>query len=98
VSDEPRGPENDGGARRRATLAEQFGETVRDLRHQRGFSQRSLAALARLHRTEIHMLEHGRREPRLLTIVTVADALGVDPSFLVVGLRPPRARLLRPVP
>jgi transcriptional regulator with XRE-family HTH domain len=80
------------------TLAEQFGETVRDLRHQRGLSQRGLAAVARMHRTEIHMLEHGKREPRLTTIVSVADALSVDPSFLVVGLRPSRARLLRPVP
>lgn len=70
------------------TLAEQFGDGLRDLRNQRGLSQRALAGIARMHRTEIHMLEHGRREPRLRTIVVLADALHVDPSFLVVGLRP----------
>jgi transcriptional regulator with XRE-family HTH domain len=80
------------------TLSDQFGEIIRDLRQHRGLSQRTLATIARVHRTEIHMLEHGKREPRLLTIVVLADALNVDPSFLVVGMRPPRARLLRPVP
>jgi transcriptional regulator with XRE-family HTH domain len=70
------------------TLAEQFGESLRDLRTHRGLTQRTLAGMARMHRTEIYMLEHGKREPRLRTIVVVADALSVDPSFLVVGLRP----------
>jgi transcriptional regulator with XRE-family HTH domain len=70
------------------TLADQFGKSLRDLRNQRGLSQRALAMVAKMHRTEIHMLEHGRREPRLRTIVVLAEALSVDPSFLVVGLRP----------
>jgi transcriptional regulator with XRE-family HTH domain len=70
------------------TVAEQFGGAVCDLRHQRGFSQRSLGEIAGLHRTGIYLLENGKREPRLQTIVVVADALSIDPSFLVVGLRP----------
>jgi transcriptional regulator with XRE-family HTH domain len=70
------------------TIAEQFGDSLRDLRNHRGLSQRMLAGIARLHRSEIYLLEHGKREPRLRTIVVLADALSVDPSFLVVGLRP----------
>jgi transcriptional regulator with XRE-family HTH domain len=70
------------------TLAEQFGDNVRSLRRSYGWTQLVVGELAGLHRTEIQKLERGKREPRLSTIVSVAAALRVDPSFLVVGLRP----------
>jgi transcriptional regulator with XRE-family HTH domain len=68
------------------TLAEQFGDNLRSLRKWRGYSQETLAMIARRHRTEIGLLERGRRLPRLDTVVVLADALSVDPSLLVVGL------------
>ena len=70
------------------TLAEQFGDNVRTLRRSYGWTQLVVGELAGLHRTEIQKLERGIREPRLATIVKVARALRVDPSYLVVGLRP----------
>lgn len=76
--------------RRRAlvTLAEQFGEGLRQMRRHRGYSQETLARVARLHRGTVHLLESGKREPRLETIVVLADALSIDPGLLVAGLRP----------
>ena len=70
------------------TLAEQFGEALRDMRLHRGFTQRTLAQIARLNRTTVYLLESGKREPRLETIVVLADAMSIDPGLLVVGLRP----------
>jgi transcriptional regulator with XRE-family HTH domain len=70
------------------TLAEQFGDNVRTLRRSYGWTQKTVGDLAGLHRTEIQKLEAGKREPRLGTMVRVAHALRVDPSYMVVGLRP----------
>lgn len=40
-----------------------------------------------LHRTEIGLLERGKREPRLTTILKVVRGLGVEPNDLLKGLR-----------
>lgn len=50
-------------------------------------SQQQLATRAGLHRTEIGLLEQGRREPRLTTFLKLLDALGADPLDLLKGLR-----------
>jgi len=63
-----------------------FGRHLRQVRHERGLSQTQLAQRAGLHSSEIGRLEHGRRDPRLQTIVTLAAALGVPVARLVDGL------------
>ena len=80
------------------TVAEQFGDNIRTLRLSYGWTQQTVGDLSALHRTEIQKLERGRRDPRLATIVRVARALRVDPSYLVVGLRPAQSRPRRPLP
>jgi transcriptional regulator with XRE-family HTH domain len=60
-----------------------FAGNVRDARVRAGLSQERLAFLARLHRTEISLLERGERDPRLSTIVRLARALGCTPSSLL---------------
>lgn len=60
-----------------------FADRVRRLRESRGWSQEELAERADRHFTFVSQLERGERAPGLLTILRVADALGVDPGDLV---------------
>jgi transcriptional regulator with XRE-family HTH domain len=60
-----------------------FGENLRVQRERAGLSQERLSALARLHRTEISLIERGRRDPRLSTVVRLANALGVPAASLL---------------
>jgi transcriptional regulator with XRE-family HTH domain len=56
-----------------------FGEAVRRLRKQGGFSQESLALACNLDRTYIGGIERGERNVSLVNIKKIADALGVSP-------------------
>lgn len=60
-----------------------FGERMRELRAREGISQDGLARSADIHPTSIGRLERGNREPRLTTILKLADGLGVEPGELV---------------
>ncbi len=60
-----------------------FAERVRALRVARGWSQEELAGRADRHFTFVSQLERAERSPGLMTIVGIADALGVDPGDLV---------------
>ena len=72
-------------ARTRKTLS-QFGDRVREARRIRGFSQEVLAERSGLHRTYIGTVERGERNPALVNLIRIADALEVDVSSLVRGL------------
>lgn len=73
---------------------EGFARNVRRLREQKepGFSQERLSDATRLHRTEIGRIEQASIEPRLTTLVILADALGVKLDELVSGLPVPVER------
>jgi transcriptional regulator with XRE-family HTH domain len=64
---------------------ERFALNLRAARRAAGLSQERLSALARLHRTEISLLERGGRDPKLSTIFRLADALGVPASVLLAA-------------
>ncbi|MGE5527115.1 MAG: helix-turn-helix transcriptional regulator [Methanosarcina sp.] len=66
--------------------AEQLGRNVWRARRSAGYSQEALGALCSLHRTEIGMIEKGRRLPRVDTLMKLADALGVRAESLLVGI------------
>lgn len=70
------------------TPAEQFGRRVFMARRRLGISQETLAIFAGLHRQEIGLLERGKREPKLTTILKVLRGLGVEPNDLLLGMRP----------
>jgi len=63
-----------------------FGNNVRLLRHQKGFSQEQLAELTGLHRTYIGGIERGERNVGILNIVRLAKALDITISKIVDGI------------
>lgn len=63
-----------------------FGANLNSVRRASGLSQERLANKAGMHRTEIGLLEHGRRVPRIDTVAKLARALGIGPAELLVGI------------
>ncbi len=59
-------------------LRQGFAANLKELRNLTGISQERLAELAELDRTEISLLERGRRMPRLDTIVSLVRGLELD--------------------
>lgn len=53
------------------------------MREQRNWSLRDLAALADVDHNNINRIEMGLRNPSFITIVALAEALGVPPSDLL---------------
>jgi transcriptional regulator with XRE-family HTH domain len=68
-------------------IAKQFGENVRKYRVMRKLSQEELANRAELHRTQITLIESGKRCPRLDTIYKLATALNIKPEKLLPDLK-----------
>lgn len=79
-----------------ALLRRRFAVTLRGRREDKFRSQETFAEHAHLHRTTIGGLEQGRTDPRLSTLLIVADALGVSIAELVSDLPVPRER--KPAP
>lgn len=67
-------------------LADGFGRNLLRLRRCADLSQEQLAARADLHRTQIGLLENGRRVPRLDTIIKLAGGVEVEVAGLLAGL------------
>jgi transcriptional regulator with XRE-family HTH domain len=63
----------------RATL----GKNVRKYRQQRKLTQEQLAFEAQIDLTYMGAIERGRRNPSLLVMARIADALDVTPSKLL---------------
>jgi transcriptional regulator with XRE-family HTH domain len=68
---------------------ENFGQKVRQLREAKGWSQEDFAEASGLHRTYISGIERGTRNPTLIVIWQLADALAVSPGMLFVGEKIP---------
>lgn len=64
---------------------------LRRIRTKRALSQEDLAQLIEMHRTEISVLERGKREPRLRTLIKLSATLETLLSEFLVGIewRPP---------
>lgn len=71
-----------------------FARNVRRAREEKDpdLSQERLSDATRLHRTEIGRIEQASIEPRLTTLVILADALEVKIDDLVAGLPVPVER------
>lgn len=64
-------------------LPKLFGRIVRSYREEMGISQEELASRSGLHRTYIGGIERGERNPSLINVERIANALGVTPSRLL---------------
>lgn len=64
-----------------------FGQNIRKHRTEQGLSQEALADKADLDSTYISGIERGVRNPSLLSIIRIADALGTHSSSLFQGVR-----------
>jgi len=60
-----------------------FGRNVRRLRQERGLTQEQLAFEARIDLTYLGGIERERRNPSLLVICRIAEALAVAPADLL---------------
>jgi len=60
-----------------------FGKRLRETRLKKKMSQGDIAEKLGVHRSYISGLERGKRNPSLLTINKMADALAVSPKELV---------------
>ncbi|HWM64257.1 MAG TPA: helix-turn-helix transcriptional regulator [Solirubrobacterales bacterium] len=67
-------------------IATRFGENLVRCRKRAGISQAELSRIASLHRTEVSLLERGRRVPRIDTLLKLAGALSVPPRELLDGI------------
>lgn len=63
-----------------------FGNRLRELRKEKGFSQEGFADHAEVHRTYLGGLERGERNPTLTVMAKIARALDVSLSKLVQGV------------
>jgi transcriptional regulator with XRE-family HTH domain len=63
-----------------------FGQRLRELRRERSLTQEDLSRRTRIHAPTIGRLERDKREPRLKTILRLADGLGVSPGELLDDL------------
>ena len=70
----------------RHDIAKQFGQRVRKLRDERGFSQEKLAAKADIDRAFLSGIERGVENPTLFTIQAIADALETGVGNLMKGI------------
>lgn len=60
-----------------------FGELLKELREQRGLSQAQLALDSELDQTFVSLLERGRRQPSLVTLFALCEALRIEPEAVV---------------
>lgn len=64
-------------------LEEAFGKTLRELRTAANFSQEAFASECGIHRTYVSSLEHGKRQPTIKILFSIAKALQIPASQIV---------------
>jgi putative transcriptional regulator len=60
-----------------------LGLRIKELREEKGLDQKAFAFDCEIGRTQLHMIENGKTNPRLLTLMKIANALEVSLSELL---------------
>lgn len=68
------------------SVRQRFAANLREHRTRAGFTQEALGRRCGLNRIEVGLIERAQREPRLTTIVKLANGLGISPADLLEGI------------
>jgi transcriptional regulator with XRE-family HTH domain len=60
-----------------------LGLRIKELREQKGLDQKAFAFDCEIGRTQLHMIENGKTNPRVLTLIKIANGLEISLSKLV---------------
>ena len=63
-----------------------FGAVLRTLRQKSGYSQEELAERAHIDKSYVSLLEQGKRQPSIIVLFKIADALEVSPTKFIAML------------
>jgi putative transcriptional regulator len=61
----------------------ELGSKIKELREEKGLDQKAFAFDCEIGRTQLHMIENGKTNPRLGTLMKIANALEISLSKLV---------------
>ncbi len=70
--------------RKEAKYFQDLGLRIKQLREQKGLDQKAFAFDCEIGRTQLYMIENGKTNPRLLTLMKIAGGLEVSVSELLV--------------
>ena len=62
---------------------QKLGARIKQLREEKGIDQKAFAFECEIGRTQLHMIENGKTNPRLLTLMKIAKGLEVSLGELV---------------
>lgn len=57
---------------------QKLGSRIKELREEKGMDQKSFAFDCGIGRTQLYMIENGKTNPRLLTLLKIADGLEIS--------------------
>lgn len=64
-----------------------LGEAIRRVRRERGMSQEKLAHLSSIDRAYMSSIERGKQNPGIVSVVGIAEALGISAAELMMEAR-----------
>lgn len=67
-------------------LSKLLGQAIQEVREQKGLLRMDLANRLHVQHTRIAQLEGGKIDPRMSSVLAVAEALGVAPGILLDGV------------
>lgn len=67
-------------------IARIFGELLREERIKKSITQEELSHLCELDRTYISLLERGKRQPSIKTLILLSNALDIKASTIIIEL------------
>lgn len=62
---------------------QKLGARIKQLREARGIDQKAFAFDCEIGRTQLYMIENGKTNPRLLTLLKIAEGLEISVSELL---------------